>query len=345
MDVRAYRGADIGSDHYLVKSPDRIKLMAVKKMQSSCKRLPAIENLRDQSKIKEYNIALSNRFKDLPVDENLDNEWEFIKEVSINVLGQQPRRRKQQNLSQGTKDLISELSKIKQKTPSVEGNRSEYSLWNKRVKKFCRRDDQNWALRVADEMESAAIHGQQREVWQLIRALSGKKKRKSTAVRDKTGKLISEPGAQRERWREYFSELLNPATAESDLSDLDSLDMIPCFPYLEDGDAPPTRTEISDALLRLKNHKSPGIDGITNEQLKYGASGLMNRLETLFSKVWEFETVPGDWTKGIVVIVPKKGDTSICSNNRGITLRSTVSKLYQIIILQRLNEGILGLKT
>ena len=344
MDVRAYRRADIGSDHYLVKSPVRIKLMAVKKIQSSCKRLPAIENFRDQSKIKEYNIALSNRFKDLPVDENLDNEWEFIKEgikeVSINVLGQQPRRRKQQYLSQGTKDLISERSKIKQKTPSVEGNRSEYSLWNKRVKKSCRRDDQNWALRVADEMECAAIHGQQREVWQLIKALSGKKKRKSTAVRDKTGKLISEPGAQRERWREHFSELLNPATAESDLSDLDSLDMIPCFPYLEDGDGPPTRTEISYALLRLKNHKSLGIDEITNEQLKYGASGLLNRLETLFSKVWESETVPGDWTKGIVVIVPKKGDTSICSNNRGITLRSTVSKLYQIIILQRLNEGL-----
>ena len=189
-------------------------------------------------------------------------------------------------------------------------------------------------------MESAAIDGQQREVWQLIRALSGKKKRKSTAVRDKTGKLISEPGAQRERCREHLSELLNPATAESDLSDLDSLAMIPCFPYLEDGDGPPTRTEISDALLRLKNHKSPGIDEITNEQLKYGASGLLNRLEALFSKVWESETVPGDWTKGIVVIVPKKGDTSICSNNRGITLRSTVSKLYQIIILQHLNEGL-----
>ena len=127
-------------------------------------------------------------------------------------------------------------------------------------------------------MESAAIHGQQREVWQLIKALSGKKRRKSTAVRDKTGKLISKPGDQRERWREHFSQLLNPVTAEFDLSNLDSLDMIPCFPYLEDGDRPPTRTEISNALLRLKNHKSPGIDKITNEQLKYGASGLLNRL-------------------------------------------------------------------
>ena len=38
LDVRFYRGADIGSDHYLVKSLVRIKLMAVKKIQASCKK-------------------------------------------------------------------------------------------------------------------------------------------------------------------------------------------------------------------------------------------------------------------------------------------------------------------
>ena len=60
-------------------------------------------------------------------------------------------------------------------------------------------------------------------------------------------------------------------------------------------------------------------------------TGLVDRLEILFSKVWNSETVPGDWLKDIVIIVPKKGDTS---NNRGITLRSTASKQYQIIILK-----------
>ena len=344
LDVRAYRGADIGSDHYLVKSPVRIKLMAVKKMQASCKRSPAIENLRDQSKVEEYCIALHNRFSGLTVDEDLDKEWEVIrdgiKEVSMEVLGQRPRRRKQQHLSQETKDLIAERSKIKQKTPSADCNRSEYSLANKRAKKSCKRDDQNWALRVADEMEHAAAHGQQREVWQRIKALSGKKRKKSTAVRDKSGKMISDPSAQRERWMEHFSELLNPSARDTDLTDLDSLEVVPSFPHLSDGDGPPTRTEISDALRRLKNHKSPGVDEISNEQLKYGASGLLDRLESLFSKVWESETVPGDWVKGIVVIVPKKGDTSLCSNNRGITLRSTASKLYQIIILQRMSDGL-----
>ena len=188
-------------------------------------------------------------------------------------------------------------------------------------------------------MEAAARHGQQREVWQRIKTLSGKKNRKSAAVRDKTGKLISDPSAQRERWGEHFSELLNPPVSDADLSDLDSLEVVPSFPHLSDGDGPPTRTEISDALRRLKNHKSPGIDEITNEELKYGASGLLDRLEALFSKVWESETVPGDWVKGIVVIVPKKGDTSLCSNNRGITLRSTASKLYQTIVVQRMSDG------
>ena len=152
--------------------------------------------------------------------------------------------------------------------------------------------------------------------------------------------MISDPKAQRERWGEHFSELLNPPVRDADLSDLDSLEVIPSFHHLSDDDGPPTRTEIFDALQRLKNHKSPGVDDITNEQLKYGASGLLDKLETLFSKVWETEAVPSDWVKGIVVIVPKKGDTSICSNNRGITLRSTASKLYQIIVLQRMNDGL-----
>ena len=63
--------------------------------------------------------------------------------------------------------------------------------------------------------------------------------------------------------------------------------------------------------------------GNYNEKLKYRASRLLDRLETLFSKVWESETVPGDWVKGIVVIVPKKRDTSHCRYLPSITLRST----------------------
>ena len=114
----------------------------------------------------------------------------------------------------------------------------------------------------------------------------------------------------------------------------------PNFEYLSNTDEAPSRSEVVDALKKLKNFKSPGVDGMTNEQLKYGEVGLVNRLVYVFKKVWEEEQILEDWSKGVIVIVGKKGDTSHCPNNRGITLRSTTSKLLQIILLRKLNAGL-----
>ena len=52
---------------------------------------------------------------------------------------------------------------------------------------------------------------------------------------------------------------------------------------------------------------------------------------------------PSDWCKGIIRILSKTGDSSYCTNNRGISLRSTVSTLFQIVLLQRLQNGLEGL--
>ena len=82
------------------------------------------------------------------------------------------------------------------------------------------------------------------------------------------------------------------------------------------------------------------MDGITNEQLKYGESALLNQLERLLMKVWEDEAIPEDWLKGVIIVIGKKGDTSYCDNNRGITLRATASKLMQIIMLKRMDSGL-----
>lgn len=98
--------------------------------------IAAIESLRDHSKVEEYCIALKIHFSGLIVDHmDLDKEWEVIREaiieVSKEVLGQRPCRRRQQHQSQKTKDLITEQSRVKQKTLSTEGS----AVANKGVKK------------------------------------------------------------------------------------------------------------------------------------------------------------------------------------------------------------------
>ena len=347
LDVKSCRGADIGSDHYLVRGFLRIKLNNNRAQKSASVRAPALERLRDRSKVMEYNEALSQRFHQSPIDcTSLDSAWtsfkENVSEVSMDILGKRPTKRNEQHLSVETRQLLKERTVVKRKEPTAE-NRANYSKINKMVKKSCKSDDNNWASRIADDLENAALLGKQREVWQKISVLSNNSKKKSTVVRDKSGKLISDPTSQRSRWEEHFSELLNPSSENIDLDELVLPPSSPYFENLSDEDPPPSLFEIEKALTRLKNYKSPGVDGLSNEELKYGSRALSLELNKIFDMVWSGESIPSEWSKGIIVVLGKKGDTSYCSNNRGITLRSTASKVFQIILLQRLYDGLEGL--
>lgn len=347
LDVKTCRGADIGSDHYLVRGFLRIKLKNVESRKTNTVRGPALEKLRDKSLVDEYNQALISKFTDNPInDDTVDGVWNTFKnnvsKVALDVLGNRPKVRKEEHLTDATRHLLKERSLVKKEQPSGD-NRRKYSRLNKLVKKSCKSDENRWANRIADDLENAAKLGKQREVWQQIGVLSGKANKKSAAVRDKSGKLLSDPVSQRSRWAEYFGELLNPPQDDVDLADLDSEPGYSYFDNLSDLDIAPSMSEILYALTRLKNYKSPGVDGISNEELKYGAQALSYQLKVIFDKVWSGEVIPEDWSKGIIAVIGKKGDTSYCSNNRGITLRSTASKVYQIIMLQRLYDGLEGL--
>ena len=86
LDIQAFRGADIGSDHYLVHGQLRVTLQAVQKRKSLQHAIPALEQLRDQSKVEQYTIALSNRFSCLSVeDEPINQTWVNVKEIVNDV--------------------------------------------------------------------------------------------------------------------------------------------------------------------------------------------------------------------------------------------------------------------
>ena len=54
LNVKVCRGADIGSDHYLVRARLQIKLQSVAKIAAKRHDVPAIEHLRNSSKVQEY---------------------------------------------------------------------------------------------------------------------------------------------------------------------------------------------------------------------------------------------------------------------------------------------------
>ena len=63
-------------------------------------------------------------------------------------------------------------------------------------------------------------------------------------------------------------------------------------------------------------------------------------LQQLFKNIWNNEIIPNNWTKGLTVKLPKRGNLQICDNWRGITLLSVPSKVFTKILLKRIDEKI-----
>ncbi len=60
------------------------------------------------------------------------------------------------------------------------------------------------------------------------------------------------------------------------------------------------RSEVLEAMRKLKLGKAPGSDGITAEMLKYGEV-VVDWMMWICMLAWEQSKVPEDWRKAIIV--------------------------------------------
>ena len=86
----------------------------------------------------------------------------------------------------------------------------------------------------------------------------------------------------------------------------------------------------------LQNCKSPGPDGLVNEMFKNSNDILHQCLCDLFNVILKTGTFPSSWGKGIIYPLHKKGPLTEVNNFRGISLLSSMSKIFTKIINNRL---------
>ena len=86
----------------------------------------------------------------------------------------------------------------------------------------------------------------------------------------------------------------------------------------------------------MKSGKAGGLDGITADMLKADEVETPVILQSILEDVWNEMVIPKEWTTGLIIKLPKKGDLSNCNNWRGITLLSLTSKIMSRIIHKRL---------
>jgi hypothetical protein len=146
---------------------------------------------------------------------------------------------------------------------------------------------------------------------------------------------------QLQRWKEYFNVILNQGLEsqepESDATETNEI-VVESDPSI--GTHSPMLNKIKRALQQTKNGKSPGIDNIPPEILKFDVETTAQMLKPLIQEIWQNEKLPLDCKKGLIIKVPKQRNLTECNSWRGITLLSLPSKIFSRVILNRIKNAV-----
>ncbi|XP_005107012.2 uncharacterized protein LOC101846162 [Aplysia californica] len=189
-----------------------------------------VEFLREPSSREEFNVAVKNRFQVLETlgeDSSVEETWEAIKKGWTTVCQEVQGKRKREHKPWISVTTLRKIEERKKKKDQVNRSKTragkakaqeEYTKAMKEVKVSVRKDKRNYVDDLARGAEEAAGAGNMRGLYETTKKLAGRYKNAGVPVKDKDGKLLTNPDEQKERWKEHFKELLSRPRPENSLT-------------------------------------------------------------------------------------------------------------------------------
>jgi hypothetical protein len=128
-------------------------------------------------------------------------------------------------------------------------------------------------------------------------------------VKDENGDLLADSN----RWKNYFSQLLNRVTI------IWQVEIHTPGPLVLDLSS----FEVEVAIANLKRYKLAGSNQIPAELIQAGGEILQTEIHNLNNSNWNTEEFPDMWKESIIVPFQKKDVKPDCCNYLGISLLST----------------------
>ena len=144
-------------------------------------------------------------------------------------------------------------------------------------------------------------------------------------------------------WKEYYENIFK-TTDLPDYQPPSNASPISSF------DKPLTIVEVQSAINSVsshKRHKAPGFDEITNEDLRFINNINPSIIFIILKNIWETEKCPLEFKRCLIHVIPKpskaktRKDHRFQKNYRPIALLSTLRKLYEIILTDRIINNVL----
>ena len=341
IDVKAVRGAEIGSDHYLVLMKIKLKVKRVKKSrQQGVRQQIRIGNLKDDKVRREYQAVISELYEKAKArghtsGTNVEMAWKELKEgikgAAMKVCGTTRRRKGETKRTRWWNEEVKcavRRKKVLYRRLLDTGTEEAKRVYNEaklEAKKVVRKAKNEEWVQLGKELEKDA-QGNIRRFW--ARVNEGRTTKESmTHIYDKNGQTLSEETEVIGRWKEHFEGLFQEADGPNQY--------MPCRETMVEDDLGIMKEEVRRGVKRLKLRKAPGICGIVPEMLKAGGEVVVEWMTEVFNMVWREGVAPTDWKNAVIVPVYKKGTRLDCMNYRGISLMSIVGKVFARVLNER----------
>ena len=214
--------------------------------------------------------------------------------------------------------------------------RAQYRTLNNELSRETNRARDDWWTEQCLEIEEFDRRGRPDLMYARIKQItSGRNKSgQNDGIEDNSGKLLTDGIEIRERWKEHIEELYSkdnkPTWEEMNVENEKLVEIDNVGPAI-------LESEIIEAINRMKINKAEGIDGIPAEFWKVLEEKGMRELVNLCHTIYNNGKWPDEFSKTIVVPLPKKENAVKCSDFRTISLIPHVSKIMLRVLTQRIN--------
>lgn len=194
-----------------------------------------------------------------------------------------------------------------------------YEIERKNCKRMIQKEKRNFLNNIQQEAEKDCLQGNIRNFFRTIKQYKSYKPFLKD-IKNCDGEIILELGLEAIRLKEYFllKELLNAEYSSKTNNRNQMVDTIfqRAAPILNKV----TQDETDKAIASLKNQKAPGSDSVLSELIKCMAKKQLHyAILKICQKIWSGECVPISRNKVIIVQSHKKGDKTVCKNDRDIS--------------------------
>ena len=336
-DSRSFSSfSSIGSDHRIVSATIKLSLRSSKRSKPHpMKTFDWRKVAQDKDLSHQFAVEVKNRFELLYEEINQDNVDEsyttlskLTQEVAEELLPKKAKRSKHQpSISAGVeqaRDKLNLISADYHRSPSVL-KKVDLELAKRALDEAYLQAETDFINGKISDIASLHISKQHHAAWDTISEISGKRSKSSVRLKG---------GSQSKRlsnWTKHFQNLLGK---EPKLPDDNSLPRTRISEELDISTDEFTISELLTVLKHTKTSKAFGPDNIP--PVLWKDPSFHSILLKYCNYAFKSSVCPKVWPTSQIIPFPKKGDLSLATNYRGISLLSIAAKIYNKLILNRL---------